>query len=383
MNSKRYPVRLLQITGDPVGGVRRHIETIITGLDNDSYNIYYVHSNVSKDNCFTKSIKKLNKSLINRTELRINKNPNLHDIINLYKVVKYCVVNDIDIIHGHGSKGGLYARIAGKLSGAKVIYTPHGGSVHNMFGKYKGKLYQIVEKMLYPLTNYFVFESHYSYEQYNNRIHKLGDNYFVNYNGINPPNISELHATQVCINISTNKNLNIGVFGSIRKEKGQIYALEAANKLVDTGVDFKLHIFGDGPERGHAEDYIQSHNLNNYIELYGDVSNTDKYMSLMDVILIPSVFESFGYVALEAMLLKKPIIATKTGGLLEVLTNRSGIMIQKENATEIYNAIIKFKKDSSEVTAIINNAYKRAVNNYSIATMLNNLNDIYLSQVKS
>jgi L-malate glycosyltransferase len=81
----------------------------------------------------------------------------------------------------------------------------------------------------------------------------------------------------------------------------------------------RLIMCGDGPERLGAEDLARDYGLNNDVLFVGQVPNIADYLSVADLLLLPSETESFGLAALEAMACQVPVIATRTGGLPEVI----------------------------------------------------------------
>jgi L-malate glycosyltransferase len=81
----------------------------------------------------------------------------------------------------------------------------------------------------------------------------------------------------------------------------------------------RLVMCGDGPERIDAETLARDYGLNNDVLFAGQVPNIADYLSVADLLLMPSETESFGLAALEAMACEVPVIATRTGGLPEVV----------------------------------------------------------------
>jgi N-acetyl-alpha-D-glucosaminyl L-malate synthase BshA len=81
----------------------------------------------------------------------------------------------------------------------------------------------------------------------------------------------------------------------------------------------RLIMCGDGPERIDAENLARDYGLNNDVLFAGQVPNIADYLSVADLLLLPSETESFGLAALEAMACEVPVIATRTGGLPEVV----------------------------------------------------------------
>ena len=84
-------------------------------------------------------------------------------------------------------------------------------------------------------------------------------------------------------------------------------------------VPSKLLMLGDGPERSRAEAFARDHDLRDRIIFLGNVPNLEEVLGACDLFLLPSTAESFGMAALEAMASEVPVIATRAGGLPEVV----------------------------------------------------------------
>jgi len=100
-------------------------------------------------------------------------------------------------------------------------------------------------------------------------------------------------------------------------------------------------LIGDGPERESLEQLARSLGLNGEIRFSGkqDHDQVLRAMAAADLIVIPSRCESFGIVALEAMALGKPVVATHVGGLPEVLAGADAVLVEPDNAGELSAAI--------------------------------------------
>jgi N-acetyl-alpha-D-glucosaminyl L-malate synthase BshA len=81
----------------------------------------------------------------------------------------------------------------------------------------------------------------------------------------------------------------------------------------------RLLMIGDGPERSRVEAYARAHHLRDRVFFLGNVPNLEEVLGACDLFLLPSESESFGMAALEAMASEVPVIATRTGGLPEVV----------------------------------------------------------------
>jgi glycosyltransferase involved in cell wall biosynthesis len=365
-------IRILQIVGEPIGGIRKHVHDIILRLDQEEFLLYYSYSSTNADSKFRNEINKIKLILNGDLVLHIKKKPHYTDLYNIYRLIKFVKFHNINVIHGHGSKGGLYARLAGFLCSIPSLYTPHGGVVHGMFGRIENTFYNLTEWFLSYFTSLYIFESKYTAESFFSKVTYV-ENHVINNNGIAFPKFHEsVSDNEDCI------SMKIGVFASLRKEKGQEFLLMAfADARLKKKLDVTLSLFGSGPDYEKLKELVSILKIDKYVTFYGDVNNPDFFMAQMDVIVIPSLFESFGYVGLEAVSHMKPVIASKVGGLCEIFDDETALMVEPGDVTSLSKAIENFYDDPKLRSSIARSAYKKCTNLFCVHKMLLKLSYIY------
>lgn len=121
--------------------------------------------------------------------------------------------------------------------------------------------------------------------------------------------------------INNSENLLHLVFvGAINQRKGIRYLIEAFISLCKKGLDLTVDIVGDGGQRGEMESLINQNNLSEKAHFRGKVSNPLDYISKGDLVVVPSVFDSFPDVILESLHVGTPVIASRSGGMPEMVT---------------------------------------------------------------
>ncbi|MDG4812240.1 glycosyltransferase [Hydrogenovibrio sp. 3SP14C1] len=366
-------LRILQVVGDPVGGIRKHIHDILNRL-NVEFDFFYISSKKG-DSIYYDEIDAIKQKIINHQTLNILKKPSKSDLTNIYKIYKFIKKYQIDLVHGHGAKGGLYARIAGKLAGCKVIYTPHGGVVHSMFKPVEAKVYKLVEKTLCYFTDLIIFESNYTAEEFKRKFVCGSVETFVNYNGVELPEV--FTEKRKCIKSIPKK---LGVFAMLRTEKGQHLAFQAVKELLQEGELLELHFFGDGELRSTFEKDAGESMMKERFFFHGEVTNVYEHMTNMDFVLIPSLFESFGYVAVEAMMVGVPVISSNTGGLKEVVNSKRGFIFEPDDIEDMKSAIRVAITSSSKIQQeMILKAKRHALELFSLDRMSKQLGGLYMN----
>jgi glycosyltransferase involved in cell wall biosynthesis len=348
-------LRVLQVVGDPVGGTRRHVHGLLAGLDPQRFSLFYAYSTRRCDARFREEIASLRRRLAGELPLSVAKGPGPRDLVNLARLARFSRAQGISVVHGHGAKGGAYARLLSRLCGLKSVYTPHGGAVHRMFSPLADAMVTATERLLLPLTDFLLFESEHTARAYQAKLGRLPARWAVNHNGIAEPNIAEVarRGAALAYPAGGGRAVRVGVFGMLRPEKGQEYAVRAAAVLARAGKPVAWHFFGDGPDRGRLEGLVRELGLQGRVSFHGDVADVDAHLWAMDLVLIPSLFESFGLTAVEAMALGKPVVASRVGGLSEVLSDgQTGCLVAPRDAGAISRAVSDFLDEPARWSAM-------------------------------
>lgn len=368
-------LKVLQIIGDPTGGIRKHVHEIIKSCYESEIQMYYAHGQIF-DTAGKVDLKEFDAKKLQRIELAVPKKPHMRDIKNVYLLVRYCRTHKIDVVHGHGAKGGLYSRLVGLAAGVPSVYTPHGGSVHSCYGFPYDFLYRSTERMLKPITNLYLFESNYTYSSFVAASgHLKNGRYLVNYNGVDGNAFSPVR----CWSDGLSDAVNILVAGALRDIKGQEVAIHALAKLKHTNdMDIRLHLCGDGPNRKKLELLVNEYQLNDRVFFHGEVPNVLPWYEMCSLVVIPSLFESFGYVAVEAALMRRPVIASDVGGLSEiVLDNETGVLFPGGDHEALAAKILDIIQDVNKSEKLVVLAEKRARKNFSLGKMIQNVKNAY------
>ncbi len=168
--------------------------------------------------------------------------------------------------------------------------------------------------------------------------------------------------------------------GALTDHKGQIYLLKAAKLLKDKVSNFKVLICGEGELREEFEKYIRKNNLENFVYLLGFRKDAHSILKSSDFFVMSSHLEGLGTIIIDAMYLKKLIIASNTGGIKELIFDKeTGLLVHPKDVNDLYKKMlycIKNKK-SDEVKRIILKAHKYALENFSYETMGKEIYNIY------
>jgi L-malate glycosyltransferase len=123
----------------------------------------------------------------------------------------------------------------------------------------------------------------------------------------------------------------------------------------------KLLMIGDGPERQNAEELCRSLDACNEIRFLGKQEKLEEILSITDVFLLPSEYESFGLAALEAMACRVPVVSSNTGGLSEINEHgKTGYLANVGDVDAMANYTLDILKDQETLNAFKDRALEHA-----------------------
>ena len=316
-------INILQISVDfnYSCGVSKHVYSLLKGLqENQSYRLLFITNGGD-------ALDKLND--INIKPVIFNFSKGLKNIFYIYsnlKILKrFCFENKVDIIHTHHRYPELLAYIISKGTGIKTITTVHSlvkgkkkfsfnsdiiiavsNSVKNLLRNY----YKIPDEKITMLYNFLeVFNSNEQSFDFNYRA-KLG--------------IPE-------------EDSIILFLGRITKIKGVDLLIKAFKVIKQNNKNVSLLIAGQVYDKSIGR---LLNNLPKGIKLLNIVKDTYPYYIIADLVVLPSRMDPFPYVMLEAGIMRKPFIGSRTGGIAEFIDDKiNGLLFEPGNVEELINKI--------------------------------------------
>ena len=168
--------------------------------------------------------------------------------------------------------------------------------------------------------------------------------------------------------------------GRLVVQKGFDVAIDAAALMVKRLPLLKLTIAGEGTELGRLQERVARHRLENHVEFVGAVSH-DRVMRLMDesnVILMPSRFEGFPLVALEAAQMGRLLVATNVDGLAEAIVHdETGVLVDTEDATGLANSVISLLEDPDRARRLAELARQRVERKFTLQACSRDYENLY------
>lgn len=375
--------RLVVILEATLGGIRKHVVDLLIGLDKSLYEITFVYSRERADSIFLSDLSKLSSLGIKLIEVRMYRaiNPYL-DLRALIALSRILGKIKPDILHLHGAKAGALGRLAAYIHRTtNLVYTPHGGSFHKFSGMI-GLMYLAIERILSNSNVHFVGVSKNSCESIKEYLKIQNKNIHLIYNAI------ELNEIDKKKNDCTLTRHQIGIaddrfvvlYPSLFLEaKGHMQFLDALEFGGEVLVpQILILLAGDGPLLEPTRRRIQALGLEGHFRFLGFRKDIYDYYNISDIVILPSREEVFGYVLLEAMAFSKPIIATRVGGIPEVVEHGyNGELVSPNAIPKMIGRLNYLSKHPVELNKMGRNARKKVESGFALPVLIQETESLY------
>ncbi|MFZ1281470.1 MAG: glycosyltransferase family 4 protein [Ignavibacteriaceae bacterium] len=315
------------------GGLEIYVNTFVTEFKKRNNNLISI----------VRFNSRLEKEFRNNKIEHISVNPKLKylDFIIAYEIKTKLHKKQIDIIHVHESKD-LSTAILLKifLKTPKIVFSQQMDSRYNKIDLFHRWIYKNIDQVVCMTENM----------KLNHLAHTPVKESQIStiYNGIDLKKFSsnsKFGKSELLNqnNIKTDKII-IGTVGRLDSLKNQELLIDAAAILInDKKLNLHFLVIGDETEsitgKGYKRKLIeksQQYGIEENISFISFTKNIEIYFDIMDIFVLPTDKESFGYVLIEAMAKGKPVIATNQGGPKEIIVeNRNGYLIEPKNFIEL------------------------------------------------
>jgi len=348
-----------------IGGTETHILNLIKHSDKNRF--FHTACFLQAGGIISKEIKDNGFDVI---EL------NMKTIYSLRAVRILCrVLSDgrVDIVHNHASTP--IAAIIAKIYRKKVVYTEHGNVISNT---QKILLHHILGFIMSFFVDKVIAISNFIKESLVTKRKVPKNKITVIYHGVSSCKLPTSHLTGP--SEFNDDAFYVGALGRCVKQKGFKHFIRVAAEfqLRFPSERVKFVLAGDGPELTRLKKQAELQGLSNRITFLGYRRDIDLLLNKLHVLLITSVAEPFGIVAIEGMAAGLPIIAFDVNGLNEIiLHNRTGYLIKPFDINEmVKKTSILIRQDRTRLQ-MGNAAFQHFERNFSVDIMVKNTEEIY------
>jgi glycosyltransferase involved in cell wall biosynthesis len=286
------------------------------------------------------------------------------DIFSILKVIFSIAIFKADVIICHSGRAFVVARIAKFFLRKPIIAINHGSNINKF------------------LKADYVFNVNSFINSELIRIGKNPNTCFVVPNMLRIPdnlNVEESRFRQP---------LRIGSLGRLSGEKLYHVVIRALKILQESGIKVDFYLGGSGDQENRLRNLAKEQGVESQVKFLGWVGDKESFFDKIDIFILPSKFETFGIVLLEAMLYKTPIIASDSWGPKDIIENEiDGLLFSREDESKmpqlIANVVKKLNNDPSFANKIAQNAYKKLHKKYSMKVVSLQINKLVENIIKN
>jgi glycosyltransferase involved in cell wall biosynthesis len=291
-----------------------------------------------------------------------------------------------DFLHINSSMAGAIGSCAAWLyrfdplhKTIRVIYTVHGFVFNEPLPSFKKQVYRLIEKISAGWKGALICVSNYDKEQGIQYKIAPEKRMVVIHNGID-------NSTQFLSRAEARAKLALpdtafilGTIAGLYPTKGLGYLLEAAKLAVEKHPDLLFIIISDGPLRASLEAQKEKLGLSKNVVFKGSYENAASLLKAFDIFVLPSLKEGLPYTILEAGLAGLPVIASRVGGIPEIIQHQvSGLLVEPGNAQDIALAL-QTLIDTPRLRSVYANALNKKIRSeFSLDRMLRETEKLYL-----
>jgi glycosyltransferase involved in cell wall biosynthesis len=367
-------LRILLVIESSGGGSARHVVDLANGLLLKGYHVEVAYSPLRADGWFISELEALSGIVIHPLEM--HRNLGLHDLTSALKLRSLLAERGpFDIVHGHSAKAGALIRLAGIGTSAKKVYTPHAFiTLDPALGTKKRWLYTFVEKLLARLGDGIICVS----KEEQKHAEQLGISkklLFTVENGLGELSPSDRVSARKQLNLQET-DICLGFVGRISGQKPVARLIRAFHLLYLQYPNLVVAIIGDGPDYEMVKELAHSLNVADRVRFTGSADGSFM-MGGFDVFVLPSSYEAFPYVYLEALSRGLPIITTDVGGSTAVVDEGiNGYIVPQANLNLLVGRIASLAESPELRATMSHNSLKKA-QNFTITHMVERTIQIY------
>lgn len=330
-------LKVLHVLRSPLGGLFRHVKDLAHGQSQHGLQVGIACDTLTGGTFAGDVLHALRADCrLGIYRIPISRKPGWSDLKVAAQLIRLCKKRSPHIIHGHGAKGGAYARILASRSGARAVCTPHGGSLHYTSASLSGALYLSLERMLKHRTNGMIFESEYARQAYLEKVGGMSFPSRVIHNGLYDSEFAAL-TQDAC-------GYDFVFVGEIRKLKGIDVLLDAVS-MARQHRRVTLLMAGSGPDEIRLQNRINQLGLREAITLSPPMYPATKALAKGACIVAPSLAESLPYLVLETLAAGVPMLTTRVGGIPEIFGPYAHQLLPPGDVESLAQAMLKVLDD--------------------------------------
>jgi L-malate glycosyltransferase len=299
----------------------------------------------------------------------------------LFRLVAALRALRVDILHTHLFDPSVVGLIAGTLGRVPVrVMTRHYSDYHTRIQK---TWHTRLDRMCTRLAHSVIAVSHQTRRVMLEQERAPAAKVVMIHNGIDLSRVAAPSGQEVA---ALRRELDLGddvavlaVVARLHPEKGQEYLFRALPQLLTaTGGKLRLLVAGTGPFRQAYEREVSALGVEGAVRFLGFRTDVTRILAASDVVVLPSIAEAFGLVLAEAMAMRRAVVATRVGGIPEIVEDGvSGILVPPASPKALADAISSLLCDPLRREQLGEAGRRRVVETFRFETMMKRYEALY------
>ena len=281
-----------------------------------------------------------------------------------------------DIIHAFLFLSNIISRVMGRCLNVPVVMGSYRG-----VEIWKSWPFVFIDRMTSGWTQTMTCCSHAVRQSVLSRIGGSPEKYVAIHNGVD---VARFGGRSLLTRADLGLPDHVGVIGTVCRLneplKGLANLLQAfARLLTEPGMDHcRLLLVGDGPSRSRLEDLAMTLGISKYVVFAGMRRDVEQILPLIDLFVLPSLYEGFGIAIIEAMAASRPVVATAVGGIPEIVVQgETGLLVPPGDVAGLAGAMCRILSHPERAAAYGAAGLRRVCERFSIEIAVKRHEDLY------
>lgn len=363
------PLNILHVFRTPVGGLFRHVMDLARAQAERGHRVGLIADSTTGGERAAAAFAALEPLMTHGiTRIPMSRQVGPADWKPILHTMRRAAAAKADVLHGHGAKGGAYARLALGTRRAIRVYTPHGGSLWFSKDTLKGKFYLAAEKLFMRRSDLLLYESQFSADASRTNIGVPDCLVRVVHNGVSRAEFEPI--------VPAPDATDIVFIGELRELKGVDLLIEAIATLRRNGRPVTATLVGAGPDREAFVAQAAAAGLSDAIRFPGAM-NARQAFPLGRLMVVPSRAESLPYIVLETIAAQVPLITTRVGGIPEIYGPLANTLIASDSVDALVAAIAEALDHPERLAQRMKTLNERVAKLFSVDAMVDGVLDGY------
>lgn len=354
-------MRILHVTEALAAGVGRHVCDLATGLTARGHQIEVLYSPARADPLLLDEL--LATPHVRTCAVRMRRAPHLSDFAAGAHILAHLVRRRrFDVVHAHSSKAGMLVRVAGPLSGARLIYTPHAFATlaDSEFSARRRRVFQLVERALATVTDTVICLGSAEFAHARDAIGIPEARLALVPNSLSPAGFRFESDLRTELGLPRTTPV-VGVAARLEPQKGIDIAVRAMATVRHAlpHADARLVVLGEGRERTALEGLAAECGIERAVHWLG-WRPAREYLHNFDLLLAPSRYEGSAYTPMEALWCGVPVVCTQIAAEAVVIDGINGFVVPSEDPGALALAAVEILRNKDLRCRLAENARARA-----------------------